>query len=338
MLRRKLRIVRCYRGLSILSLAAVLAVPLTGFAQPTTAPTGMSLSDQVTDLRAKVANLEMALKHKQMGMAPEKPAMGSMPGMGKMGAMGGDKSPMGPMGNMPSSGGSMAGMPPAPPTNGAAPAMGGMMMEMGAMMQQMGGMMDMKMGSTAPAPGGGMSAAGSPTEPMPGMPPAPPMAKMESGMMGMDSMMGMPPAPAMTTSALPGFPGASHLYHIGADDFFLNHDQHIVLTVEQRATLSQVKEAALLEKATAERKVAEAEQELWTLTASDQPEVAKIEGKLREIEKLRGDERLNFIRAVGDSAKVLTDEQRKALLGLIPPQNPSRPPTPAATMAPMKDM
>ncbi len=36
---------------------------------------------------------------------------------------------------------------------------------------------------------------------------------------------------------------------------------------------------------------------------------------MKEIEKLRGDQRLAFIRAVGEAAKILTDEQRTALLG-----------------------
>ena len=62
------------------------------------------------------------------------------------------------------------------------------------------------------------------------------------------------------------------------------------------------------------------------LTAADQPDAAKIEAKLAAIGKLRGDERLAFIRAVGDASKILTDEQRKILTGFAPP-------APAAPMA-----
>jgi Spy/CpxP family protein refolding chaperone len=58
---------------------------------------------------------------------------------------------------------------------------------------------------------------------------------------------------------------------------------------------------------------------LWELTAADQPDAAKIEAKVREVEKLRGDQRLAFIRAVGEAAQVLTDEQRKVLLGFAQP-------------------
>ena len=61
------------------------------------------------------------------------------------------------------------------------------------------------------------------------------MAGME--MMGMSPMGGGSPA-AISQSALPGFLGASHLYHIGATGFFLDHPQHIALTLEQQAGLN----------------------------------------------------------------------------------------------------
>lgn len=138
------------------------------------------------------------------------------------------------------------------------------------------------------------------------------MGKMQGmgEMGGMDSM-AMP-------SALPGFPGASHLYHIGATGFFLNHGEHIKLTSKQQTQLNKLKEAALLEKATSERNAAQAEQELWQLTAAGEPDVKMIEEKIREIEKINGDQRLDFIRAVGEAAKVLTHDQHQALTGAHP--------------------
>ena len=107
--------------------------------------------------------------------------------------------------------------------------------------------------------------------------------------------------------------------HIGATDFFLDHPEHITLTTEQKTRLGQTKQKATTEKATAQRKVEEAEQQLWELTAADQPDAAKIEAKVREVEKLRGDQRMAFIRSVGEAAQVLTDDQRKILLGFAPP-------------------
>jgi hypothetical protein len=182
-------------------------------------------------------------------------------------------------------------------------------------MMNMEGMMMGGMGSQKPGTGGmggpGMGGMGMMEE-----------SGMEMmGMMGMGSMnqAGRPGMKSMDkmkkAAALPGFPGASHIYHIGATGFFLDHPEHIKLTTQQQTTLNGLKEKALLDKSTSQRKIDEAEQELWALTASDRPDAAKIDAKVREIEKLRGDQRLAFIRAVGEAAKVLTDEQRKTLLG-----------------------
>ena len=145
------------------------------------------------------------------------------------------------------------------------------------------------------------------------------MSGMGMGMMERDGMSMMGRMQGMgqmqMPSALPGFPGASHIYHIGATGFFLDHPEHLTLSPDQQAALNRIKEKALLDQSTAERKIDEAEQELWMLTASDQPDSKKIETKVREIEELQGDQRLAFIRSVGEAAKLLSDEQRKALLG-----------------------
>lgn len=130
-------------------------------------------------------------------------------------------------------------------------------------------------------------------------------------MTGMGAMSGM-----SMPSALPGFPGASHLYHIGETSFFLDHSGHITLTEQQQLQLNQIKEAALLAVATSERKIDEAEQELWMLTAEGQPDINKIESKAKEIAQLSVEKRINFIRSVGRAAEVLTDEQRQTLVGL----------------------
>lgn len=118
-------------------------------------------------------------------------------------------------------------------------------------------------------------------------------------------------------SALPGFPGASHLYHVGSTGFFLDYADKIGLGVEQKTALNGIKQRTLTEQSASERKVAEAEQALWALTAAEQPDAAAIEGKVREIEKLKSDQRLAFIRAVGEAAKLLTADQRKMVLGMV---------------------
>lgn len=288
---------------------------------PATAPASQALADQVQDLKAKIAQLDEALRHGN-----------PTAGMGQATAASGGN---GMTGTQPGAMTGMAGMGGGPAV-GANP-MGGMMQEMGAMMQMMGGMMGgmkpggaelagMKMdasemgGMRAGGSSGGMSGMGGPEK--------------MGGMMG---MMGMPPGGGMggagpMTAALPGFPGASHLYHIGGTGFFLDHAEHITLTVAQQTALNGIKEKSLLAKAANQRKVDTAEQELWLLTAADQPDATKVEAKIREVEKLRGDERLEFIRSVGDAAKLLTDSQRQSLLGMQPPQPAA---VPAGGMVPM---
>lgn len=140
------------------------------------------------------------------------------------------------------------------------------------------------------------------------------------GEMGMGAM-GVAPGAGTSMavpSALPGFPGASHIYHVGATGFFLDYANRLNFTVDQMATLNAVKQRALGDVAAAQRKIDEAEQALWKITAADQPDAQSVEAKLREIEKLRSDLRLAFIRSVGEAAAVLTPEQRKMVLGLAP--------------------
>ncbi len=147
----------------------------------------------------------------------------------------------------------------------------------------------------------------------------PAMGRMGMGLMrgkGMSMMGKMKGMGAMKTpSSLPGFPGASHIYHIGATSFFLDHPQHITLTKEQQTKLNAIKEKTLLEQATSDRLISQGEQELWVLTSSDTPNASKIEAKIQEIAKLSSSKRIAYIRAVGKAAKVLTNEQRQALVG-----------------------
>lgn len=136
-----------------------------------------------------------------------------------------------------------------------------------------------------------------------------------AGMMG--QMGAAQPAAAMP-SALPGFPGASHLYHVGATGFFLDYSAALKLTTNQQAALNAIKEKSIASQASAQRQIDQAEQELWILTSSDQPDSLALEAKVREIENLQGEQRIAFIRAVGEAARMLTDDQRAALLGTAP--------------------
>ena len=293
-------------GIGLISLAVLLAVGLSAAnAQTpsahqhpaTNAPLdAAAFQMQIGQLRSQVAELGRIIQS-HGGTGPQMPAAGmsGMPGMpgggsaGGMGRMGMDNMMIGMDGMK---GGGMQGM------SGSGGGMGMMDMDMMKMMR-MGGGSGGNMPGMSPSSGGGMGMMG--------------MMK-DMDMMGMGGMqsMNMP-------SALPGFPGGSHLYHIGATGFFLDHPQHITLTTEQQTALNKTKEQAALAKNKTDREIEQAEQELWELTAADQPDAGKIETKIREIEKLRGNQRLGFIRSVGDAARVLTEEQRKQLVGLAAP-------------------
>jgi hypothetical protein len=268
---------------------------------PTTQAADASLAERVAELQAQVARLQAALDQMHRAGAPSQQAPAAMPGMG---------SGTGGSAGMPSGGSGMSG-------GGG----GGMGMMDDMMMNRMGGMSG---GSGGGMPGGGMGM----DMMMGGMSGGGAAGMGGGGMAGkeMSGMMGMAPAPqAMRMSSLPGFPGATHLYHVGATGFFLDHAGHLSLTTEQRASLGQVRERAMLEQATARRSIEQAEQELWSLTAADQPDAQAIEAKVAEIERLRGQQRLQFIRAVGEAGQVLTDEQRRVLTGQSAPANPAMP-------------
>lgn len=199
----------------------------------------------------------------------------------------------------------------------------------------------------------GMSGAGMQAQPMQpnnqGMPGQAPQMGMMAGMMSMmNSMMGGMGAsapmgqaasmgPGSILSVLPGFPGASHLYHIGSTNFFLDHPQHITLSLEQQNRLGEIQMNALMQRGDLNRKIQEVEEQIWILTASDQPNLSSIEAKIRESEKLQGDLRLVLIKDVGEATKVLTAEQRKALLGTLPVQD-NVTPIPPPVSQPMGDM
>ncbi len=210
-------------------------------------------------------------------------------------------------------------------------------------MNKKGGMGPGKMGGNMP-PGDAMPNADSSSSMQDPM--AAPPASCMMGCMG-DSMQ-KPSMKKMTpNSRLPGFPGASHLYHIGSTGFFLDHPQHITLSTEQQSALNRIKEKALLDRANFNRRIEDNEQLLWTLTAADAPDATKIDLKVRAIEKLRSDQRLAFIRAVGEAGKVLTSNQRAALLGTMSPtgkkpaptsSSPTPAPKPMPEPTPMPDM
>ena len=275
-----------------------------------------TLAKQLDELRAQVARLQAELEQQRQGSssaalgvpagAPSGGGLSDQPGM-RMGEMGMRMGEMGMrMGEMGMRMGEMGAM-----------SSGGGMMEMhkGEMGMPPEGMKMGEMGATPPS-----STGGAPTTGGMRMGGAPSSGGAQTGAGTGGMRMGGPPArPGRSTSALPGVPGASHLYHIGSTGFFLDQPQ-ITLTTEQQGALNRIKERALLERSTAERTIEQAEQELWTLTGADQPDATKVQAKLKEIEQLRTNQRMAFIRAVGEASNVLTPEQRNIVLGMSMPK------------------
>ena len=253
------------------------------------------LTAQIAELRAEVARLQAAVQQSGPGKkATPKSGMNMTPAPAKGMGMMDDKSEMG----MPAAKGTSA--------SAAMPPGGGMGMKDNQ--GEMGGM-----------PGGGMSKA--PAGAM-GMCCMGEMGGMSGGASGGMSGGAAPagagmPGMGAPTSAMPGQPGASHLYHVGSTGFFLNHSQHITLTADQRVTLNRLKEKSMLDRASEQRKIDQAEQELYTLTGADQLDNSRVQAKVGEIEKLRAEQRMNFIQAVGEASKVLTHDQHQALIGTM---------------------
>ena len=338
--------VRRTRLAAALTLAGVLSVPSSGSAQTsadaphahsqTAGQTGAAatqdqeLQKQIAELRAQVAKLQAALDQQQKSMpqtptagapatplqAPGRRMMGAMPPggmrMGEMDGMGPGGMGAGQTGAM--SGGAMGMMDMHKGEMGMPPD--GLKMPEGMMMGEMG-MGSMSGGSGTPSSGGmsmggaavgGASAGASGVSGMP----------MGGGGANAASPGARASGAPRSVSSLPGMPGASHVYHIGSTGFFLDQTQ-LNLTTQQQTALNKIKERALLERGNAERRIEQAEQELWALTGADQPDAARIQVKLQEIEQLRTSQRIGFIRAVGEASKQLTSEQQNALLGTAPP-------------------
>ncbi|HIQ21499.1 MAG TPA: periplasmic heavy metal sensor [Planctomycetes bacterium] len=132
--------------------------------------------------------------------------------------------------------------------------------------------------------------------------------EMMGRMKGMKAMGGRKPA-----KPLSAFPDAPGIEHVGASDFFLDQVSKIPLSPEQQAALERIRDEAMSEQVAFDAQIEKAEEQVGELTGSGHPGAAKMEAKVREIERLRADRRLAFIRAAGRAASILTDDQRKTL-------------------------
>lgn len=121
-------------------------------------------------------------------------------------------------------------------------------------------------------------------------------------------------APALMSGSQPlAHAGAApHLFHLGAESFFLDHEE-LALTIEQRTMLSAIRETAVLGYATTQRKIDQAEQELWAITSDEHPSASRVEAKLTEVARLSAQQRMDYILAIGQAVAHLTEAQHKML-------------------------
>lgn len=119
--------------------------------------------------------------------------------------------------------------------------------------------------------------------------------------------------PAKTDSVinnLPGFSGALHLYHLGAENFFLDSGD---LADAQQQQLQQLQARWQLTDQKLNENIELSEQHLWQLTSEGAPVFSEIEATIKAIENFKVKQRLGFIQMVGEAATLLTDEQRQQL-------------------------
>ena len=136
---------------------------------------------------------------------------------------------------------------------------------------------------------------------------------------GMQRGVNQPGATSMPNGA-PNQPAASNvleatrLYHAGSTDFFLDQGDKLNLTSKQTADITEIKRKSLVATEELQTKIAQSEKELFALTGADTPNESTIANKVKDIERLRGEQRLNFIKSVGKAGRVLNDTQRKIYL------------------------
>ena len=243
---------------------------------------------QTTDMQDQITQLKQQVAQLQAALQQSKAKKTSSP----KASMSADKSAM----EMEDDSSEMGGMS----TGAEKPPMGPMKGKMGGSAAPMAapGCCGMSMGKPMGSKAGGMS--------MDKMP-------MKSGSMA-----------SKLPSAASGQP--PHLLHIGANDFFLDHAQHIGLTPEQKTSLEEIKTNATQQKAASQKQIDVAEQDLWQLTSADQANTADIDKKVREIATMRADQQMTFIHAVSAASDVLTPDQRAEVVKTVPSTNGTTPP------------
>ncbi len=128
---------------------------------------------------------------------------------------------------------------------------------------------------------------------------------------------------------LPPAAGAPHLYHLGAENFFIERAVALGFTTQQEAQLSAIKEKAERTYGATQQEIDQAERDLWTLTSAEKPNAGRISDKISEIARLGAQQRMDYVRAVGSAVAVLNDAQREAVIASAPAAMPAAGTAPA---------
>jgi hypothetical protein len=109
----------------------------------------------------------------------------------------------------------------------------------------------------------------------------------------------------------------------------LEHRDQLALTPEQATRLETLRQEFTRESIRRDADLRVAEMDLTALLEQTPADLAKVEAKIRELEKLRADLRIARIRTLEQGRAVLTPEQRTKLQALL--GGPGRAPRRAAT-------
>lgn len=127
----------------------------------------------------------------------------------------------------------------------------------------------------------------------------------------MGSMMGKPKTMTQADSSVGVDPPSStgHVLHLGERDFYLDRRRELALTEAQVRQLTAHRSHWLTEREQREAAIDSAETRLWQLTQAVAPNPDQVAAAVRDVERLRSEQRLAFIESVSAAVSTLTPAQ-----------------------------
>lgn len=122
----------------------------------------------------------------------------------------------------------------------------------------------------------------------------------------------------------PGHHRAWHRHQRPLISFMLEHRDDLALTPEQVRRLEQIRNDFQAQAKQTVATLRSSRSELRQFLAADAVDMARVEEKVRDIERLRGDLTIARLRAVEEGKAQLTTEQRARLAALIAQAAPVR--------------